>query len=105
MPLLSILYQLVRCLLGLAAVLVRRDLSKDVELLVLRHEKAVLCQLGTPPHVVQAIARHADLSAACVRSSRADQARPSFISRIITSYNGESSNGCIWPMMEKPQDT
>ena len=42
MLLLSILYQLVRCLLGLAAVLVRRDLSKDAELLVLRHENAVL---------------------------------------------------------------
>ncbi len=37
MRLFSILYQLVRCLLGLAVVLVRRDLSKDVELLVLRH--------------------------------------------------------------------
>jgi hypothetical protein len=33
---LSILYRLVRSLLGLAAVLVRRDLSKDAELLVLR---------------------------------------------------------------------
>jgi putative transposase len=42
MLLLSILYQLVRCLLGLAVVLVRRDLSKDAELLVLRHENAVL---------------------------------------------------------------
>jgi putative transposase len=42
MPLLSILYQLLRCLLGLTAVLVRRDLSKDAELLVLRHENAVL---------------------------------------------------------------
>jgi hypothetical protein len=42
MPLLSILYQVVRCLLGLTAVLVRRDLSKDAELLVLRHENAVL---------------------------------------------------------------
>ena len=42
MPLLSILYQLVRWLLGLIAVLVRRDLSKDAELLVLRHENAVL---------------------------------------------------------------
>jgi hypothetical protein len=42
MLLLSILYQLVRCLFGLAAVLVRRGLSKDVELLVLRHENAVL---------------------------------------------------------------
>jgi putative transposase len=36
------LYQLLRCLLGLATVLVRRDLSKDAELLVVRHENAVL---------------------------------------------------------------
>jgi putative transposase len=42
MLLLSILYRLVRCLLGLIAVLVRRDLSKDAELLVLRHENTVL---------------------------------------------------------------
>jgi putative transposase len=42
MLLLSILYQLVRWLLGLTAVLVRRDLGKDAELLVLRHENAVL---------------------------------------------------------------
>jgi putative transposase len=40
--LLSILYQVVRCLLGLTAVLVRRDLSKDAELLVLHHENTVL---------------------------------------------------------------
>ena len=40
--LLSMLYQLVRWLLGLTVVLVRRDLSKDAELLVLRHENAVL---------------------------------------------------------------
>ncbi|MGH3599824.1 MAG: hypothetical protein ACRDQH_06035, partial [Pseudonocardiaceae bacterium] len=38
----SILYQLVCWLLGLTVVLVRRDLSKDAELLVLRHENAVL---------------------------------------------------------------
>jgi putative transposase len=42
MLLLSILYRLVRCLLGLTAVLVRRDLSRDAELLVLRHENTVL---------------------------------------------------------------
>ncbi|MGH3700414.1 MAG: hypothetical protein ACRDQY_13265 [Pseudonocardiaceae bacterium] len=42
MQLLSILYRLVRCLLGLTMVLVGRDLSKDAELLVLRHENAVL---------------------------------------------------------------
>jgi putative transposase len=40
--LLSIMYRLVRWLLGLAMVLVRRDLGKDAELLVLRHENAVL---------------------------------------------------------------
>jgi hypothetical protein len=39
---LSRLYQLVRCLLGLIAVLARRDLSKDAELLALRHQNAVL---------------------------------------------------------------
>ena len=40
--LLSLLYRLVRCMLGLLAVLARSDLSKDVELLVLRHENQVL---------------------------------------------------------------
>jgi putative transposase len=42
MLLLSIVYQLVRCLLGLTAMLVRRDLSKEAELLILRHENTVL---------------------------------------------------------------
>jgi hypothetical protein len=42
--LLSLVYRLLRCLL---AVLVRSDLSKDAELLVLRHENQVLrCQLS-----------------------------------------------------------
>jgi putative transposase len=40
--LLSIVYRLVRWLFGLLAVLVRSDLSKDAELLVLRHENHVL---------------------------------------------------------------
>lgn len=40
--LLPILYRLMRCLLGLTAVLMRRDLSKDAELLALRHENTVL---------------------------------------------------------------
>ena len=40
--LLSLLYRLVRCLLGLLAALVRSELSKDAELLVLRHENQVL---------------------------------------------------------------
>jgi putative transposase len=40
--LLSLVYRLLRCLVGLLAVLVRSDLSKDAELLVLRHENQVL---------------------------------------------------------------
>ncbi len=40
--LLSLASRLVRCLFGLLAVLVRSDLSKDIELLVLRHENQVL---------------------------------------------------------------
>jgi hypothetical protein len=39
---LSLVYRLLRCLVGLLAVLVRSDLSKDAELLVLRHENQVL---------------------------------------------------------------
>ncbi len=38
----SLVYRLVRCLFGLLAVLVRSDLSKEVELLVLRRENQVL---------------------------------------------------------------
>jgi putative transposase len=40
--LLSLVYRLLRCLLGLLMVLLRSDLSKEVELLVLRHENQVL---------------------------------------------------------------
>ena len=40
--LLSLVYRLVRCLFGLLAVLARSDLSRDAELLVLRHENQVL---------------------------------------------------------------
>jgi putative transposase len=38
----SVIYALVRCLLGCVLVTARRDASKDAELLVLRHENAVL---------------------------------------------------------------
>ena len=38
----SVLYLLVRCLLGSLIVLARRQVSKDAELLVLRHENTVL---------------------------------------------------------------
>ena len=40
--LLPLVYRLLRCLLGLMAVLVRSGLSKDAELLVLRHQNQVL---------------------------------------------------------------
>src|SRR5918998_3137538 len=52
--LLSIWYQLVRWLLGVTVVLVRRDLSKDAELLVLRHENAVLRRQITRVHYTPA---------------------------------------------------
>ena len=38
----TLVYVIVRSVLGLLVVLFRRDLSKDTELLVLRHENAVL---------------------------------------------------------------
>jgi hypothetical protein len=40
--LLSLLYQLTRALFGALTVICRREVSKDAELLVLRHENAVL---------------------------------------------------------------
>ena len=39
---LKIVYLLVRWVLGLAVLVFRTDLAKDAELLVLRHENAVL---------------------------------------------------------------
>jgi hypothetical protein len=48
--LLKIVYLLTRRILGLAALISRRDLAMDAELLVLRHENAVLrratCRTG-----------------------------------------------------------
>jgi len=38
----SLVYLVVRCLLGFLMVLARREVSKDAELLVLRHDNAVL---------------------------------------------------------------
>ena len=38
----SVVYLLVRCLLGCLMVVIRHQVSKDAELLVLRHENAVL---------------------------------------------------------------
>jgi hypothetical protein len=49
--LLSITYAVVRRLLDTLAVVVRREITKDVELLVLRHENAVLRrQVGSICH-------------------------------------------------------
>jgi putative transposase len=49
--LLSIIYLVVRWLLGAVVVILGRQGSKDVELLVLRHENAVLRrQIGTVRH-------------------------------------------------------
>jgi putative transposase len=39
---LSVVYLVARCLLGCLMVLARREVSKDAELLVLRHQNAVL---------------------------------------------------------------
>jgi putative transposase len=38
----SLTFRVIRWLIGLAVVLSRRDLSNEIELLVLRHENAVL---------------------------------------------------------------
>ena len=40
----SLIYLLVRRLLGCLMVLARREVSKDAEILVPRHENAVLCR-------------------------------------------------------------
>jgi hypothetical protein len=44
----SVVYLLVRCLLGCLMVLTRGEVPKDVELLVLRHENAVLRRPKAP---------------------------------------------------------
>jgi hypothetical protein len=45
----SLLYKLTRVLLSVAAVVLRRDRAKEVELLVLRHQNAVLRRQITGP--------------------------------------------------------
>jgi hypothetical protein len=66
---LSILYRFVCCLLGLTTVLMRRDLSKDAELLVLRHEKRRVAGLGyrLAPSTVWSILKRAGLDPAPCR--------------------------------------
>ena len=63
--LLSLVCRLVRCLLGLLAVLVQSDLSKDAELLALRHESQVLRR-----QLQLILTRKTDLSRARVSSRR-----------------------------------
>src|SRR5258708_31249107 len=63
----TLVYLIVRSVLGLLVVLFRRDLSKDAELLVLRHENAVL-------------RRHAGR----VRYEPADRAWLSALARIVS---------------------
>ena len=41
---LTLVYMITRFVLAVVTVLVRREVSKDAELLVLRHENAVLCR-------------------------------------------------------------
>ncbi|MFI7706053.1 hypothetical protein [Nonomuraea sp. NPDC049480] len=45
-----LVHRLVRCLFGLLTVLIRADLSKDVELLVLCHENQVLRRNSVAGH-------------------------------------------------------
>jgi hypothetical protein len=68
---LFVLYLLVRCLLGSLTVLARRQVSKDAELLVLRHENTVLRrQIGR------------------VRYQRTDRLWLAVLSRLIPAADG-----------------
>ena len=69
---LKIVYVLVRRILGLAVLLSRKDITKEAELLVLRHENAVLRrQIGR------------------VRYQPGDQLWLAALSRLIPRHRGE----------------
>ena len=87
---LTLVYLIVRSVLGLLVVLFRRDLSKDAKLLVLRHENAVLRR-----HIGRA--RYEPTDRACSLrwhgSYRAGAAVRSFLSRPRRCWPGTAS----WP--------
>jgi hypothetical protein len=75
--LLSLIYRLMRCLFDLLAVLVRPDLSKNVELLVLRQENQVLRrQLRGRPRWDHAGRLWLTALSRLVNRSRSDTRRP-----------------------------
>ncbi len=84
--LLFLLYQLTRALLGALIVLCRREVSKDAELLVLRHENAVLrrqiSRVGTVAFVgyrqTQPLAR-ASLAKTTGSRCRESTSKPKFV--------------------------
>lgn len=73
--LLSLVYRMVRCLVGLLAVLIRSDLSKDAELLPAPDRTAV--RLWVPePHAADAAARRTDSAFPRYVASHGYDARP-----------------------------
>jgi hypothetical protein len=125
----SVVYLLVRCLLGCLTVLTRHQVPKDAEFLVVRHEKRVLRrEIGRVKLVIRMATDnpawgHRRLqgrpwlrwSSAAVLGSRADPAarpspRPAWSSTkpssIIASLRSVSWNLTVWPTsLRPPPDT
>ena len=79
----SLLYRLLRCLFGLLAVLVRSDLSKDIELQVLRHENQVLRRR---------LSGHDPALAPCPRRPQVDLYRPAPARTTVYRYFGQDAD-------------